>query len=303
MLFVLKDSKLKEVKKTDFKNEKALQTFVEDNMQDLLGLRFLATEFVIDDHNRVDSVGFDEESNSFVLIEDKNVKDRGLVDQGFAYLAALFDRKEKFVLLYNKVYNQSKQASDFDWSQTRIAFIGPEFDNHQLDSTSFQDLPFDLYQLRKYGDIYSFEIIRNKKKSLNYKNKTKTSVPATKNVLDNIETYTEETSFPLDHPMREVYDSSRDRICDLEDVVIVPLKQGVSFKVNGKRFAYVEPQKTAIRLLINNPPSGLDDPFKMCYDISHRGWGRLSWEMKVNDKTDLDKVMLLVKQSYREFAD
>lgn len=157
MLYVLKDSKLKDVNHTGFKNEKELQTFVENHMQELLGLRFLATEFVIDEHSRVDSVGFDEESSSFVLIEDKNVKDRGLVDQGFAYLAALFDRKEKFVLLYNEVYGQLKQAKDFDWSQTRIVFIGPEYNNHQLDSTSFQDLPFYLYQLRKYGDIISFE--------------------------------------------------------------------------------------------------------------------------------------------------
>lgn len=302
MLFVLKDSKLKDVKHTSFKNEKELQSFVEDHMKDLMGLRFLATEFIIDDHNRVDSVGFDEESFSFVLIEDKNVKDRGMVDQGFAYLAALFDRKEKFVLLYNKVYHDSKQADDFDWSQTRIAFIAPEFNNHQLDSTSFQDLPFDLYQLRKYGDIISFEIIQNKKKSLNYKSKLKGTSSITKDVLDIIETYTEETSIDLDHPMREVYERIRDRICELDDVDVSPRKQGVSFKVNGKRFAYCEPQKSAMRLLVNDPPGGLDDPYKMCVDIKHRGWGRLSWEMKINDNTDLDKVMLLVKQSYQEFS-
>ncbi len=303
MLFVLKDSKLKDVKHTSFKNEKELQTFVENHMQDLLGLRFLATEFIIDEHNRVDSVGFDEESSSFVLIEDKNVKDRGLVDQGFAYLAALFDRKEKFVLLYNKVYGQSKQADDFDWSQTRIAFIAPEFNNHQLDSTSFQDLPFDLYQLRKYGDIISFEVIQNKKKYLNYKNKSKPVTTGQKNVLDNIETFTEETPFPMDHPMRDCYERMRDRICELEDVDVVPRKAGVTFKIHGKRFAYCGPQKAAICLMINDPHGGLDDPFKMCIDIKHRVWGRLSWEMKVNDKTDLDKVMLLVKQSYQEFVE
>lgn len=302
MLFALKDSKLREVKHTGFKKEKTLQTFVEDHMQDLLGLRFLATEFVIDEHNRVDSVGFDEESSSFVLIEDKNIKDRGLVDQGFAYLSALLDRKEKFVLLYNKIYNASKQADDFDWSQTRIAFISPEFNNHQLDSTSFQDLPFDLYQLRKHGDIISFEVIQNKKKSLNYKSKFKGSQGSNR-ILDQIQTYTEETSFALDHPMRELYERIRDRICELEDATVSPRKAGVTFKIDGKRFAYCEPQKSAIRLMINNPASGLDDPFKMCYDISNREWGRLSWEMKINETTDLDKVMLLVKQSYQDCKD
>lgn len=120
-------------------------------------------------------------------------------------------------------------------------------------------------------------------------------------MLDNIETYTEETSFPLDSPVRGIYDRVRDRICELEDVIYSPRKVGVSFLVNGKRFAYCEAQKANIRLMINNPPSGLNDPYSMCKDIKSRGWGRLSWEIKIDEETDLDIVMLLVKQSYQEF--
>ncbi len=298
MLFRVKNSVLQEIQPTKFQREKEIQTFIEDHMQELLGIRFLDTEFWIDDHNRVDSVGFDEDNKSFVLIEDKAIKDRGLVDQGFAYLAALFDRKERFVLLYNKVYKESKQADYFDWSQTRIAFISTEFDRHQTDSTSFDDLPFDLYQIKKFGDIISFDRVDNKKKTLNYKNRIKTGSPKLDNVLDNIAVYIEETTFPEDYRLHDCYLRMRDRICDLEDVTVVPLKTGVSFKLNGKRFAYCEPQKSAIRLMINNPSKGLDDPYKLCIDIAFREWGKLSWEMKVNDDTDLNKIMLLVKQSY-----
>ena len=71
----------KELKQKDFKNEKELQNFFENNIETILGYKFIDTEFVVGDF-RIDSLAFDEESKSFRIIEYKNVKNHSLVDQG-----------------------------------------------------------------------------------------------------------------------------------------------------------------------------------------------------------------------------
>ena len=90
----------KELKQKDFKNEKELQTFFEDNIETILGYKFIDTEFIVGDF-RIDSLAFDEESKSFRIIEYKNVKNHSLVDQGYTYLKLMLERKADFVLQYN----------------------------------------------------------------------------------------------------------------------------------------------------------------------------------------------------------
>lgn len=75
----------KELKQKDFKNEKELQNFFENNIETILGYKFIDTEFVVGDF-RIDSLAFDEEFKSFRIIEYKNVKNHSLVDQGYTYL-------------------------------------------------------------------------------------------------------------------------------------------------------------------------------------------------------------------------
>ena len=65
----------KELKQKDFKNEKELQNFFENNIETILEYKFIDTEFVVGDF-RIDSLAFDEESKSFRIIEYKNVKEK-----------------------------------------------------------------------------------------------------------------------------------------------------------------------------------------------------------------------------------
>lgn len=95
MLYCDADGELKVLPDDGFSTEKDLQTFVEKHIDTLLQLRFIATEFVVNKHNRIDTLANDEESNAFVVIEDKNVRNSSLVYLGFSYLSAILDRKEK----------------------------------------------------------------------------------------------------------------------------------------------------------------------------------------------------------------
>ena len=137
---IIKDNK--ELKQKDFKNEKELQNYFEENLQKILGYKFVETEFAVGSF-RLDTLAYDEESKSFRIIEYKNVKNHSLVDQGYTYLKLLLERKADFVLKYNEKNNSNLKLLDVDWSQSRIIFVSPIYTSYQLNATDFKNIPVD----------------------------------------------------------------------------------------------------------------------------------------------------------------
>ena len=63
--------------------EKIIQNLVENNLSTVFsGLEFIETEFQIDDL-RPDTIAFDTEKKSFVIIEYKKGKSYSVIDQGY----------------------------------------------------------------------------------------------------------------------------------------------------------------------------------------------------------------------------
>ena len=105
-VFQESDAKLTELKQESgnkaFDYEKMVQSLVENNLNTIFpSLEFLTTEYQIDGL-RPDSIAFDNDRNSFVIIEYKNVKHKGVVDQGMSYYQLLQEKREAFILLYQK---------------------------------------------------------------------------------------------------------------------------------------------------------------------------------------------------------
>ena len=155
---ILKNNK--ELKQKDFKNEKELQTYFEQNLKRILNCDFIETEFTVGNF-RIDTLAFDEENNAFKIIEFKTVKNHSLIDQGYTYLKLLLERKADFVLKYNQKTNKNKSIEDIDWSQTRIVFVSPIFTPYQLNATDFKNIPVDLIKVTRYEeDIIDIEFIK-----------------------------------------------------------------------------------------------------------------------------------------------
>ena len=90
---------LKEVFQQPFVLETHVQRLVENNMKALFNIDFVASEFMVKGL-RVDSLGYDEESNSFVIVEYKRDKHSSVFDQGVAYLALMLNNKADFRAKY-----------------------------------------------------------------------------------------------------------------------------------------------------------------------------------------------------------
>ena len=129
-IFNIKSGKLNPIKEVTIKLEKDLQKLTEDNLECVFALNFVCTEFSL--HNfRIDSLAFDEENKSFVIIEYKRDKNFSVVDQGFAYLSLMLNNKADFILEYNEQTGSNLKKNDVDWSQSRVIFVSQSFTTYK----------------------------------------------------------------------------------------------------------------------------------------------------------------------------
>jgi hypothetical protein len=114
-------------------------------------LEFVGSEFSLN-KLRVDTLGFDKESKSFVIIEYKKDRNFTVIDQGYAYLALLLNNKAEFILKYNENNKAHLRKDNVDWSQSRVIFISSMFTTYQRKAIEFKDLPIELWEIKQYSN-------------------------------------------------------------------------------------------------------------------------------------------------------
>lgn len=286
-----------ELKQNDFKNEKELQKYFENNLEKILGFKFICTEFVAGNF-RIDSLAFDNESKSFKIIEYKNVKNHSLVDQGYTYLKLLLERKADFVLQYNTITKLSLTINDIDWSQSRIIFVSPIFTPYQLNATDFKNIPVDLIKVTRYeNDIVDIDFIR---KTSNVKIEEFGVESEQKEVNKEIKVYTEEDHLnKVSEKTKRLYESLKSKILELDDIDIDVKKVYVAFK--GRRnIVDIEFNQNKLKVDINLKKGTLVDPLNIAQDITKVGhWGNGDYRVEVSSEEDIDNLIPLIKQSLK----
>ena len=148
------------IKEIPFKFEKEIQSLIEKNLMALLHLDFIHSEFSLNNF-RIDTLAFDPENKSFVIIEFKRDKNFSVIDQGYAYLSLMLNNKADFILEYNESQQTTLKRNDVDWTQSKVIFISPMFTNYQREAINFKDLPIELWEIKRFeNDTISFEQIQ-----------------------------------------------------------------------------------------------------------------------------------------------
>lgn len=292
---ILKDNK--ELKQKDFKNEKELQNFFENNLERILGYRFIDSEFTVGDF-RIDSLAFDEETKSFKIIEYKNVKNHSLVDQGYTYLKIMLERKADFVLQYNIKTKSSLTIQDIDWSQSRIIFVSPIYTAYQLNATDFKNIPVDLVKVTRYEeDIVEIDFI---KKTSNVKVQDIKMESEQNDVNKEVIVYTEEDHLAkASEEIKKVYEELKNRILELDDIDIEIKKYYIAFK-GRTNIVDIEFTKNKLKIDINMKKGTLEDLLNITEDISEIGhWGNGDYRVILNNSNDIDTLIPLIKQSLK----
>jgi hypothetical protein len=127
--------------------EKTIQTITEQNLNEVFGLGFITSEFPLN-NLRIDTLAYDEETKSFVVIEYKRDRSFTVIDQGYAYLALLLNNKADFILEYNEKCKKNLRKDEVDWSQSMVIFIAQSFTKYQQEAIGFQDLPIELWEVK-----------------------------------------------------------------------------------------------------------------------------------------------------------
>jgi predicted transport protein len=253
---------------------------------------------------RIDTLAFDSESKAFVIIEYKKGKSYSVVDQGYSYLSLLLNNKADFVLEYFEQTGKSLRKKEVDWSQSRVIFISPEFSKYQVQSIEFKDLPFELWEIKRYANN-TISFYQHKPSSQESIKTIEKRDASSKKVDEEIVVYTEDDHYNYGNPeIRELCYTLRDRIMELEGLEVNPVKFYVGFKYNKKLVCDIEVQKQQVKIRVNLKKGMLKDPedlFRDMSNVGHLGVG--DYEAVVKPETDLDYLMSMIKQGYRYQAE
>ena len=130
--------------------EKSLQTLFEANLEALLGVRFLASEFLTNEGGRMDTLGIDE-NNAPVVIEYKRASNENVINQGLFYLDWLMGHRKDFEWLVMERLGK-EVAQKVDWPGSRLICVAGDFQKWDEHAVKQMNRTIDLVRYRRYGD-------------------------------------------------------------------------------------------------------------------------------------------------------
>jgi len=285
--------------------EKPLQTLIENNLETLLGIRFLATEYSTGKTHagRIDSLGLDE-NNCPVILEYKRSVGENVINQGLFYLDWLMDHQAEFKLL---VMDQlGKPAADaIDWTAPRLVCIAADFTKYDGHAVQQINRNIELIRYRRFGnELLLLELASSSSANSSAAKPARTTKlpPQAGGTETNKAVVAQSFAdmvLALPQSVRELLASLDDYMATLgDDVQRKELKLYLAYK-RLKNFATVVPQSGRLLLYLRANPdeiSPLPANARDVRDIGH--WGTGDLEFSLASQSDLDAAKPLILMAY-----
>ena len=270
-----------------FSNEATLRDFFAENLEDLLGMRFLAKEYPTTD-GRIDTLALDE-TDAPVIIEYKWGQDNAIFTQGLFYSNWLRKNKKHFDFL---VADKLGKDIKVNWNSPRVVLISQDFDNRTKIAVQEVDYVWLIKYLPYKQDILYLETVHNPNKTQTLKERVKTPVEGTE------ETYDINHHLNKSNPeIKEIFYKLQEKIKTLPSIdEIIDQKVGITYRTT-KSFTRFEFGKSYIDVLLREEK--YDDPKKLVKDITSFKWG-YKGRVKIDSENEVDVVFNLIKQSYEQ---
>lgn len=286
-----------EISGTAMALEKSLQSLMEKNLETMLGVTFLASEYSTGARHggRIDSLGMDE-NGCPVIIEYKRSTNENVINQGLFYLDWLLDHRAEFQLL---VQNQlgREQSEKIDWSAPRLLCIAGGFSKYDEHAVQQMNRNIELIRYKRFGDDLLLLELMNAVSAKPAADAKPQGTTAGANTYKTIS----ETLAALQGSLLDLYEELRAYLAALgDDVQEKTLRFYVAFK-RIKNFACVEvrPTKGVLLVYLKIDPDGieLEEGFSRdVRNIGHFGTGDL--ELTIASPADLEKAKTLIQGSY-----
>ncbi len=302
-LFRNRKGALQPLKEKRIDLEKDIQALTEKNLKEVFDFEFVTTEFQLKGL-RIDTLAFDHEARSFVILEYKRDKSFSVVDQGFAYLSLMLNNKAEFVLRYNESKEDTLKLGEVEWSQAKVVFLAASFTPYQLNAVNFRDLPIELWEVRAYEDLISYSRVKASETTESIKTVSKSQT--VQNVSREIKTLTEEDHFKPGWDIgKEFYLELRDKLIELDSRLdINPRQNYIGFSLNGYNVVALRLRKSSIWVdLPRVQPKDLNDPEKRVEyrKNSYQNYNVHISEFQVKGPQDVGYAFMLAKQVYERF--
>ncbi|MFC8670051.1 DUF5655 domain-containing protein [Streptomyces sp. NPDC057199] len=269
--------------------EADVQGLIEAHMETMLGVRFLASEYVIDCVNggRIDSLGLDE-NGAPVIVEYKRGTDAGAINQGLYYMSWLMAHKDAFRNLVRDRLGASA-ASQVLWRAPRLICVAGDFTRYDVHAVREHRRSIDLVRYRFFGkDLLGLETVAS----------VTGRTPAAKRVRRRA------AGLP---PVRG-QGGALAELAEAVDEVMLGLGDGVSWVQRKQYRAYQRlrnfacvcpPQKTKLLVYLKADPRDVDLVPGFTRDVTglgHHGTGDL--EVQLRTPRDVERAQDLFRASY-----
>jgi len=288
--------------------ERPLQKLIEGNLETMLGIRFLASEYSTGQLHagRIDTLGLDE-NNCPVILEYKRAAHENVINQGLFYLNWLMDHKADFKFLVLEKFGK-EVADAIDWGAPRLVCIAADFNRYDDHAVQQIGRNIELIRYRKFGEELllleqasayagqerrptSTKVAQSAKQDVAIVAVTAKAVGPDKSYADLVPT--------LSSTLTELLATIEDYIYSLgDDVQRKELRLYVAFK-RLKNFATIVLQKNRLLLYLHLNPKQCGPLPANARDVSDIGhWGTGDLEIAIANQTDLDAVKALITMAY-----
>lgn len=292
-LFTFAGSVAEEARAKAYTSEKEVQKVIETNLECLLGVRFVASEFVAGPDNRIDTLGLDE-NNFPVVIEYKLDKHRTVINQGVAYLGWIKSNQAAF---WKAVLNKfDKEVADaIDFSSVRLICIAAEFTRDDLGMYELMPNMIDLVRYRRLGDSHLLleRITSNTKET-----GTSQTISTTRQKAGTDKTFA--LWLVEQNPeTKTLYEAIRMAVLlQGDDIAEKEAKLYMSFRRTRNFASISNGSKGEFRLFLhlNINEMEMRDGLRDVTGIGH--WGTGDVEVRIKQQSDVDAALPLIEQAY-----
>ncbi|GMX57878.1 MAG: DUF5655 domain-containing protein [Candidatus Yanofskyibacterium parasiticum] len=303
-LFNISENQAKKIKTVQAGREKDIQTIFEQNLETLLNVYFLETEYPTGFGGRIDSLGIDKDGSP-VIIEYKKTQSESIINQGLSYLRWLLDHKESFEKLVSTKLKDEVNCP-INWDSPRVICVAENYNKFDLDTADFLPVKIELlaYTLYENGILQvksqSYQQVRIPMAGI-IRNSKKEAIEAKEEKLQTIHTLEEHLN-KSNEKTKSLFFKLREQIKAIDENIIEdPKKTYIAYKINGTNFTDILFYRDELRVALNVKSGELNDGYNITTDFTKPKKGHLGngdYEARIFNEEDLRKVFELIKQSY-----
>jgi predicted transport protein len=296
-LFRLEGGKATVIDGSASKLEKPLQTLIENNLEPLLGIRFVASEHPTGKTHagRIDTLGLDE-NHCPVILEYKRSTNENVINQGLFYLDWLMDHRADFKYLVLERFGKAA-ADAVDWSFPRLVCIAADFTKYDGHAVQQINRNIELIRYRHFGNDLLLLELANAVSAPSIE--VSVPDPIAKQGKPTTDKTVSQWLADLPPSIAEIFGELEGYLLSLgDDVQRKDLKLYIAFK-RLRNFATVVFQNKVLRLYLNLNPDEFPHHESFTRDVRSIGhWGTGDLELMIESLEDLEKAKPYLLAAY-----